>query len=413
MRPIISFLIGSGFSIPDGLPSVSLLNRRLSRVKEDELAILPSQTAVFLNEVKDPSQWHKQDERVFFQEFLNFYNQTVLKTDQSFHYETFYDFYSNYLEDRENEMLINEFYQKFKLEFLNDDDGFKDCYNRITDFNRTFNQLLASLLDRSKYHEDVTILDYPPYTVFIEFLSELLVTHDIKVHTLNHDLLFDFIGRNHIELKQHFSDGYSIYGSPYYGIVSNEFHFNIRDRVLKRYHVKLEHFTDKYDTPLCLFKLHGSLDNKIFYTPKPKFEKIRVKDNYAVSKYLLEVYNEDSSNYEMQTMRNEVVSDYLSGTTSKIRNSKNDSHYINLFNHFKKNLLESELLFVIGYGFKDDGVNEYIENNYLKKNKLMVVVDPNRPNTSLFETYNIKYVPNSLTDLTTMEFTKLISTDLR
>ena len=49
MRPNVSILVGSGFSIPEGLPCVRQLNQRLSKINESEILIHFDQSAIFLN----------------------------------------------------------------------------------------------------------------------------------------------------------------------------------------------------------------------------------------------------------------------------------------------------------------------------------------------------------------------------
>ncbi len=97
MRPTVSILLGSGFSIPEGLPGVRQLNHRLSKIDEGEILIHSDQQAMFLNGQEDPNRWSRWDERIFMQEFLEYYNSNVLKEGEQFHYETFYDFYTVHL----------------------------------------------------------------------------------------------------------------------------------------------------------------------------------------------------------------------------------------------------------------------------------------------------------------------------
>src|SRR5687768_12615729 len=78
-RATVSFLLGSGFSIPEGLPSVSQLNNRLAKINESEILIHSDQRAIFLNGAEDPNRWQRRDERLFLQEFLEFYNDVILK----------------------------------------------------------------------------------------------------------------------------------------------------------------------------------------------------------------------------------------------------------------------------------------------------------------------------------------------
>lgn len=48
MKPNISFLIGSGFSLYEGIPGVPELNKRMRRIEESEIMIHSSQIAIYL-----------------------------------------------------------------------------------------------------------------------------------------------------------------------------------------------------------------------------------------------------------------------------------------------------------------------------------------------------------------------------
>lgn len=412
MRPKISILAGSGFSIPEGLPDVGKLNKRLSKIDESEILIHTDQTAMFLNGHEDLNRWSRWDERVFLQEFLEFYNSEILKSQSEFHYETFYDFYSGYLINNENKEIIEKFYHGFNKKHLKGQDYTVDCYNRISDFNRSYNQLLASELYKSKYFEDVSTLNYPPYDSFIGFVVEILKTFDVKFHTLNHDLFFDWLGRSHADLWQHFADGYQLEGSPFYGTVSYEFNHNKQNKVRKTYYVKLERFVNKFDKPLAYFKLHGSVFNTVVFASEPESKKVRLKDNYGINQFFMEVVDSKTGEPKFEHLWDEAAPDFLSGTSNKIRYYTGDAYYNTLFQHFEKNLSSSDYLIVVGYGFKDGGINEYIEKFFLSRGKLMIVIDPSKPNTDLLEKYNAVHIPKGITQVSYPEFENLKSSFL-
>lgn len=411
MKQTISFLIGSGFSIPEGIPGVKQLNKRLSKINESEILIHTDQRAFFLNGQEDPNRWSRWDERVFMQEFLEFYNTEVINSPEDFHYETFYDFYSGYLANPNtyiNKEIVENFYETFSKNHFKENEDLRDCYNRVSDFNRSYNQLLASQLHNSKYLEDISILNYPKYDSFIGFLRELLKTYDIKFHSLNHDLFFDWLGNYHSALWQHFSDGYQLEGSPYYGTVSYDFNPNTINKVHKTYYVKLEQFTDKFDTPLAFFKLHGSVFSTIVHSPSQDQKRIRLKDNYGVNQFYKEVIDEKTSKPRLVNLFDEVAPDFLSGTTNKTRYYTDDPFYENLLDHFKKNLAASELLVVIGYGFQDGGINKFLEDSFLSRGKKMIVVDPNKPSTDLIEKYKASHIHLGVTQVSYDEYLALI-----
>lgn len=365
-----------------------------------------------MNGQQDLNRWSNYDERVFLQEFLSFYNTEVLRPTESFHYETFYDYYSGYLTKNENKEIIEGFYVDFRDKHLSNFNNHKGCRDRVSDFNRNFNQLIASLLYKTEYFENVGFSHHPPYESFIMFLVEILKTCDVKFHTLNHDLFFDWLGKHHSDLFQHFTDGFQLAGSPYYGKVSYDFNNGSNNRVHKTYYVKLEQFTDKFNKPLALYKLHGSIFTKIVYTPHSN-QGVRVKDDYAVNEYYVEITDPKTGEHNLEFLFDAVAPDFLSGTTNKIRYYTNDPYYKNLFNHFENNLTKSNLLIVIGYGFQDIGINEYLEKFFLSKGNRMVVIDPRKPDTELIEKYAALYIPKGITELTYNQYLDLVLSELK
>lgn len=408
MRSTVSLLVGSGFSMPEGLPGVNQLNQRLSKINESEILIHSDQTAIFLNGQKDTNRWARWDERKFLQEFLEFYNEEVLNETEKFHYETFYDYYSSYLTRKENAGAIESFCKRFHEKHLRNSKIRRDCYNRLADFNRTYNQLLASQLHRLQYFKDISVANHPPYDSFMGFLRELLKTSDVKFHTLNHDLFFDWLCQHHTDFWRYFADGFQLEGSPFYGKVSYDFRSGTPNAVYKTYYVKLEQFVNKFDKELCLFKLHGSIFNTLLYKSFPNQQIIRIKNSYAVSEFFEEIQEPKTGKFKFDLLHDETSPDFLSGTTNKTRYYTGDPYYANLFNHFEKNLSNSELLVVIGYGFQDPGINDYLERYYLSKGKRMIVLDPFKPSTNLIDKYDATYIRKGVSDLSYEEYLQLI-----
>ncbi|MBI2285157.1 MAG: hypothetical protein HYU71_15705 [Bacteroidetes bacterium] len=405
----VSLLLGSGFSIPEGLPSVQQLNKRLGKISEEEIIIGSNQISFFLNGQTDNNRWSRWDERMFLQKFLEYYNDRVLREGLQFHYETFYDFYSSYLADKNSphKEAIETFYSEFNKTVLKGQDGHRDCYNRINDFNRTFNQLVASLLFNNRYVSDISCLNYGHYDAFIGFISHMLEQgHTVHVHTLNHDLFFDYLGRHHSNLFQHFSDGYTLAGSPYYGMSS----FDWKDAdVSKSYYVKLEYFTGNYEKPLRLYKLHGSIDSTIGYTELPDQQRVHIKSGYGISEYFIEAKNQQTGKSEFRSLHNEIAPDFLTGTTNKIRFYSNDLFYKSLFNHFTENISASSLMIVIGYGFHDPGINSMLEKFFLPGGNPMIIIDPVRPDDALLEKYQtIRHIQAGVTQVSFSDYMKLL-----
>mgnify|MGYP003467862353 FL=1 len=96
---------------------------------------------------------------------------------------------------------------------------------------------------------------YNGYQGFLTYLSELSRKFIVNVHTLNHDLLFESFNNTGF-INGEISDGFDEYGSEYYGKLSDNG---------RTYHCRLERYKGRYNTPIRLYKLHGSLDYVPFY----------------------------------------------------------------------------------------------------------------------------------------------------
>lgn len=405
MKPKISMLIGSGFSRPAGIKGVPELNERLRAIREDEIMVHTSEIALFLNGQQDNNRWMNADIRMFVQEFLLFYSEQVLKDVEVFDYEEFYDFYSSYLNGKGNKELIEGFHAQFAAKYSNM--HVRDCLNSLGDFNRTYNQLIASLLGNIQYWDDGTTSNYPPYDAFIGFLLKAVETSDVKIHTLNHDMLLDWLGYHHSNLYSKFSDGFQLEGSPFYGELNRDYPVSGGDTLHKTYTVKLERFVDKYDSPISLFKLHGSIQHRIVNTQRSDEPVVRIKTNYGIEKYFYEVRAADGS--KLEWVPEDVSPDVLSGTTNKILHYTRDPYYARLFQHFKENLLGSDKLVIIGYGFKDEEINRYLVDYFLDAGKQAFVINRSEPQSDLINRYAIKVIKSSITDLPHKEWLTVLA----
>ncbi len=403
MRKSVSFLFGSGFSIPAGLPGVQQLNQRLSKIDESEIWVHSSMIAGWCHGQEDVNKHMSWQPRYFLQDFLEFYNHEVLKDGESFHYETFYDYYWGYLRLGENKEVIENFHIRFGEKYFKTSKKDSDtCSQRMQEFNRIFNQLLASELMNPQHLADVSHSNYPHGDIF-GFLQALVGTADVKIHTLNHDLFFESIAAHHSGLFEYFSDGFLLEGSPYYGKLSHTFQTKLYGNIPKSYKVKLSRFVDKFDTALAFFKLHGSIFTSIVYPKDNTKPFIRIKNNYAVSECHEEMFDENGHPY-FQFLFDQVHPDFLSGTTNKTRYYTKDPYYIKLLGYFQENLSKADILYVIGYGFQDGGINEYLEKNFLSRGGKMIVISPSKPNSPLIDTYKAIHLGKSVTEVSYDEY---------
>lgn len=402
--PQLSILLGSGFSIPEGLPRVSDINNKLANLKKDDFYLLSDQTAGFYkNDDKEPNAWFSYLDREFAEQFTSYYITEVLNGDFArFNYEVFYDYIYDFLRFKKDDARITKICQSYR-DNLKDYTHFSDNYNLVWRFSKIFNQLVADLLFVPRYYEDVGYGNYPTYDPFFGLLRENLQSRIVNVHTLNHDLFFDHIASKHTNLWQHFSDGFTEYGSHYYGEVSFDFK-SLNKVVHKTYKVRLKFYNGVYKNNLRLFKLHGSVNYIRLHLTKTK-ETVRIKKDFGVREFLFETFDTETQSYKYDDSFADNEPDYLTGTTEKIR-QYNYPFYEDLFNYFKDNLKNSNHLIVIGYGFQDRAINEYIENNFLIFNKNLIIVDIKKPDTIFFEKYSdqITFVNKGVTEMTFTEW---------
>jgi hypothetical protein len=392
MADTVSFLLGSGFSAADGVPLISDINRQLLEIKEDDIYIHSDMTAMLLKgQTKPPFRINWKDEK-FFVEFLSFYSNKVIGNPADFNYEILFDYLTAFSRFGNHKGEIHDFFfcEYFRKNVLKHSAFVVDDVNLLYRFEIYFTNIVSNFLQVARYYEDIGLGNYPPYDSFANFIRDLLKSNLVKVHTLNHDLLFEHLASKLTDLWQHFTDGFDENNSPYYGEVSTT------ERIHKTYRVRLKKFTDKFEKPLALYKLHGSIDTYI--ADITSSDHVRIKKDYGVSTILQEVFDNNTKQYSYTSILQKNYPDFLSGTTAKI-SQYNIPYYQNLLKRFEENLENSKLLFVIGYGFKDEGINNILIKRYLASGKRMIVINRSIPKSNLITDFNIKVIEKPFVDV--------------
>jgi hypothetical protein len=371
----LSFLLGAGFSAPDNYPTRKGLNERLRKITHEEIMIHTDGTSIFLNGLEDPNaKWTNTYEKLFVQEFLEFYSENVIGDLESFDYETFFDYYQG-IHLRHKECLkFNAFADSFRAKY----NRYTDNINLLNNFHNTFNQLLAGQLMRWPEHVHLA-KNYTKYPEFLTFIEEIEGSFDkIHFHTLNHDLLIEELA-NSDAMHGELSDGFEELGSPYYSY-NNE-----------RNTIRLKYFSNNFSRKFCLYKLHGSIDHYVYNFKNLEYTAIKVP--YGVSTNdLKKEYLNDAGHLEYDLCFWNYYPDFLSGTTEKINSYEGKHFYKPLFEHFVENLKNSDCLISIGYGLGDLKINEYLKMHFLKdKEKKMLIITPNKPDSDLFDYKNVIY----------------------
>jgi hypothetical protein len=391
----ISLLIGSGFSFAAGIKMVPEINSFIPELEVDNLFFHTNGESLFFDDPKENTNKHmRMTEKVFFVDFISFYIEEILQGRSKFHYESFYDFFKNFRTNSSWSKKVNSFYSRFKKD--NNDLTPPSLEQAIFDFERSFEQIVGHLLRKFELYDDSSLGNYPKYDHFLRFLEFLIKEKNAKidVHTLNHDLLFESLCSRWSNISGYFSDGFSDLGSKYFGKVKKTFKSD-NDSINKFYDVRVKRFTGKFNKPLCLYKLHGSIDT---YIPniKRKYNINRVKLDYGVNELRKEVYDGKIGGFKYEKLIKEYFPDFLSGSLFKI-SRYSEPYYDFLFNKFNENLSKAEYLIVIGYGFADKEVNNRLLNHYLKPNsKKLVVVDKDKPSCDLLRKLGpIEYLVNT------------------
>lgn len=389
----ISLLLGAGFSAPMGYPIGNQLNERLQNYRRYSASISPDGKIYFPNPAKK--------EYTMGNPYCVYLNCCISLVEEyskrnQFDYEVFFEFLAR------KEYLSESTYLDICKLFTTDTitiDGIASNIDAI------YNQMVSSLLkdgDDRLWYDNMPnhIGKIEAYDGFLNLLRLWGQDSIIHVHTLNHDLLFESFNRTDY-ISGEICDGFEEIGSDYYG--------ELRTLDNRTYHVRLKRFTGVYKRNIRLYKLHGSLDYVLYY--KTESDGITlVPDRYVKTRYGIGYDNllrdtHKGTTYERYPFA--YHANYLTGTTSKIRKYEDPLLFKPLFELFKDNLQNSELLIIIGYGCKDSGINDIIANYY--QGEKIYIVDPycegNNTVIGFAKRVNARIIKTQIANLSINDFT--------
>jgi hypothetical protein len=362
-----SLLLGAGFSVNKGYPTADKLNEKILKVNLENYSVKNDGTLTKVNSSEEdpfsylPSALSKNFMVKLIELFEN--------EEGPFDYEKFYDYIVNpkLKESQAFQSTTDAFRKKCGIDSKEIPFDFQD--NRLLEKSITLLiQLIEVLLvDKSgkNFYKPINLMKPLPkeYKGFLQMLEKLGENSIVHAHTLNHDLLFETF--NHTGwIGGELSNGFNELGSKFYG----------RENDNKM--IRLEYFSNRYDTRYRLYKLHGSLDQFPFrHQDDSPTEHIKTKKGVNISNFYKEVeterggfsYENDFTNY---------YADFLSGTTNKILRYDEGGYYKEVFSHFRENLKNSDKLIIVGYECKDSKINEIILENFEYKNKEVLIIDP-------------------------------------
>lgn len=387
-RKSITILLGAGFSAPKGYPIGGHMNERILHFDEYDVDFTPGGELFVCsgnnNSINQfPCQLnHHQKYFIFCKRLIKEY---TVSHNGTFDYELFYDFIKS-------SEAYEERYQLLCSDLLNNNESYNHYLFNIL---HIYNQMVAFLLKdrdgKNRYDDEPFHIGHiDVYNEFLKYISFLSRDHIVNIYTLNHDLLFESFNRTDI-INGNISDGFDEYGSNYYG----KLHINNMT-----YHCRLERYTGRYNKPIRLFKLHGSIDYAIYYKTTNNvfmFPEKYVKIKYGVRPGDIIKSHRSKMGYDASPFP--YHADWLTGVESKTKRYNEPLLFRRLFKRFKNCLKHTEKLIILGYGGKDNGINQIILENFDYKLKPVHIVD--------------KYGGDKITELTEMLNATLHKIDIK
>ena len=362
MNKSISLLIGAGFSAPMGYPVGNQLNEEMLKLTHNDFGV---DSVEFLHRKENFQEGNREPNDLIYRFCVDLIKHFEKRT-KYFDYEEFYDYLKEEASiDRAIEKMVEQYRSFFDKDTL------------ISKLPSIYNQLVALLIkdssSRSHYEDASFSQSIPTHMGILKCMRELSEQGIVNVHTLNHDLLFERFRKTSV-LSGKISDGFEEIGSPYYATC-------ILPNNTDVYNVRLASYTGKYDTPVRLYKLHGSLDYYAYPTKVSTtvhsldcYVKLRAEtDRYAIKK---ELRSDDGKRFYEELPSSYHHPDFLTGTTAKILRYDEPLLYKQLFERFQENLQQAEKLIIIGYGGGDEKVNDIIMEHFDYRNKPCFIIDP-------------------------------------
>lgn len=405
----LSFLFGAGFSRPAGYPLASELSNKILRVQASGIrtessgdAWLRPEFIAHLENTPDEPFTEPQD-------MGNVYNrpgtlalEAVLKVYGLSHdltdYEAFYDELYRYYRHDANKLDDPAFVAAYRERNLHNDPVRQGESRHIDQALSTafkiFPQLLVQLLRADRraassgagdaYQRFFSLLRTHTRRRYGAFWDTPVQPHTFYLHTLNHDLLVEnWLDDEDVQESITYCDGFSEMGSQYFGRLDfgSDFPRWMQGKP-QHANVRMPRYTDVFSGSVQLFKLHGSLDYYSFgvegsdtglYEPlvvkkQPWLNHIHLLREVEVNGELR--YRNDFTNYHPL---------FLSGTTAKLEQYADPVLFSKLLRHFEQNLIKSDVLVIIGYGFRDEGINEFILPFLQDSSKKVIVIGRDLP----------------------------------
>ncbi|MBR1889190.1 MAG: hypothetical protein IJ816_00995 [Alloprevotella sp.] len=206
-RKHVAFLVGSGFSVPCGMPTGRQLNGYVFNIENSPI------TFDYAGKLAVSRDGIKHTIGSPFDYCLSFCSEAMKEYGKSneFDYEQFYDFISG-------NGIYEVQYQNLAKPYLL---MFSDYYQLVFNMKTVYNQLIEYKLKEGRKTEikdnEFASEKFWKYESFVKYLDKLSINYIVDIFSLNHDLLIENLPRTSWLQHEGISDGFHSYRSPYYG----------------------------------------------------------------------------------------------------------------------------------------------------------------------------------------------------
>ena len=365
MKNHLTVILGAGFSANAGMPTASTIAERFNRDLKEKLLSASS------------SEWFWIDDKD-----KTFIHNGMLNYDYLAYSYVFDELVKSYIEDRGSFIYYEDFYQYIIDNFANAkwvESLFEVAKKSLLDDkpfflekkNKEYYKSYLFAFDHKQFQKVSAILNYlisdilsvipkndtelkKIYQGFIDYISQF---ENVDIFTLNHDLLLERV----LDLNGlKYSKGFNIVNSPisHNGLpvpfFNNTFNENIK---IHKLHGSLDFFQFRHyeNNGSMWLEPTGEYDYYMTTNYSTKHNSIRINPN---TKEILQDYNSD------------IVPKFITGTR-KLDTIEYDFMFKNLFQNFLEVIDNTENLFISGYSFSDEHLNEKLktkEFNYINQN---------------------------------------------
>ena len=367
MQEHYMFVIGSGFSVPAGLKTGRQLNDCIKNAGDLPIAyhtngaLVPGPDGKTKPDFGFPTSYDETFD--FCLRLMEKYCDT-----HDFDYEEFYDYFmelnrrANLKEQGKELQDLYPLLPSSGYYSINREESKRGLllHIQLGGLSHIYQELVNYLLILPKQ------VDYTKYEGWCAYIRSLVEQGSIvDIYSLNHDTLIEDLMK-HYGLSEYMCDGYSLEGSPFYGRAKGE-------------QVALAYYANRYDKPIRLHKLHGSMSYYAFYREtEPGQLKVEnmIKRPWGLEDFDL-YYKEQDGMQKVKKARGMLgfEADFLTGSKEKVHRYESPIYYKPQFENFELDLAVAKQVIAIGYGFRDYKVDEIVEKN-LRRDARCAVVDP-------------------------------------